>query len=353
MVEHTSILRSLPSSRATDLSSVHEFVIAMSVGPAMTPRRSEHAQVDRGTSCSGTTFAERPAVKSIKKTIVGVVGISLIMLAQTAQAGTVTLAWDPPTSGTPPQGYAVAWGSQSGVYASYVDVGLATSHTFNNLVDGQTYFFAAFAYISGTPSAASNEVRVGGCTSAPGAPTNLIGQVSSSTVSLQWQPPGGDAPRGYQVQVGSSPGASNLANIPVVTTSLQGTASAGTYFIRVVSVNDCGSSPVSGEVSVTVGGGNGGGKKAPGAPRNPKKQVFSGGLVTLSWDPPSTGDAPETYFIEVQDHRGNGLGNVDIGGPATTVSGRVPPGTYHVRIRGANSGGVGPATAMVTVIVNP
>ena len=272
------------------------------------------------------------------------------MLAQTAEAGSVTLAWDPPSSGTP-QGYAVAWGSQSGVYTSYIDVGPATQHTFTNLVDGQTYFFAAFAYSAGVPSAASNELRVGGCVSAPGAPSNLIADVASTTVKLAWQPPGGDPPRGYRVLVGSSSGASNLADIPVIATSLSGTATAGSYFIRVVSVNDCGTGPASGEVSVTVGGG-GVGKKAPGTPRNPKKQVFRT-AVTLSWEPPSTGDAPETYFIEVTDNKGAQLGNIDIGGPATSVTGHVPPGTYHVRIRGANSGGMGPATSVMTVIVTP
>lgn len=287
-------------------------------------------------------------MQTINRSILVVVGLVLLMLVQTAEAASVTLAWDPPTSGTP-QGYAVAWGSQSGVYTSYVDVGAAMSHTFTNLVDGQTYFFAAFAYISGVPSAASNELRFGGCASAPGAPSNLIGNVASTTVSLAWQPPGGDPPKGYRVQVGSTSGASNLADIPVTTTSLSGTATAGNYFIRVVSVNDCGAGPASGEVAVTVGGG---GKKAPGAPRNPKKQVFRT-AVTLSWEAPSSGDAPETYFIEVTDNKGNHLGNVDIGSPSTSVTGNVPPGTYHVRIRGANSGGMGPATSTMIVIVTP
>jgi hypothetical protein len=75
--------------------------------------------------------------------------------------------------------------------------------------------------------------------------------------------------------------------------------------------------------------------------------------VTLSWDAPATGDAPERYLIEVTDHRGAPLANVDTGGPVTSVSGHVPPGTYHVRIRGANSGGVGPSTSMVTIVVTP
>ena len=281
----------------------------------------------------------------------GAVSALLIVLANTAEAGSVTLAWDPPT-GAAPDGYAIAWGFQSGAYTDYIDVGLATSHTFTNLVDGQAYFFAAFAYTTGVPSAASNELRIGGCASTPGAPANLTANVANTLVTLGWQPPGGEAATGYRVLVGSQAGSADLADIAVTTTALAGTATAGTYYVRVLGVNDCGSGPASGEVSVVVGSSGGRGKKAPGAPRNPRRQVFNT-AVTLAWDAPDTGDAPERYLIEVMDHRDRPLANVDTGGPVTAVSGHVPPGTYHVRIRGANSGGVGPATSKVTIVVTP
>ena len=281
--------------------------------------------------------------------MVGALGILLIALANTTvEAGSLTLMWDPPTSGTPPQGYAIAWGFQSGVYSDFVDVGGATSYTFPNLVDGQTYFFAAFAYSAGLPSGPSNELRSGGCSAAPSAPTQLTGNVSNTLVQLGWQPPGGETPKGYRVQVGSRAGLTDLADIGVATTALAGTATTGTYYVRVLGVNDCGAGPASNEISVTVGS-SGNGKKAPGAPKNPRKQVFRT-AVTLSWETPDTGDAPERYIIEVTDKHGGPLANVDTGGPGTSISGHVPPGTYHVRIRGANSGGVGPATAVVTIV---
>ncbi len=290
-------------------------------------------------------------MQQLNRLIVGALGALLIVLANTAEAGSVTLAWDPPT-GAAPHGYAIAWGFQSGGYTDYIDVGLSTSHTFTNLVDGQTYFFAAFAYSAGVPSAASNELRIGGCSSTPGAPANLTANVANTLVTLGWQPPGGEAPTGYRVLVGSSAGSADLADIAVATTALSGTATAGTYYVRVLGVNDCGSGPASGEVSVVVGSSGGRTKKAPGAPRNPRRQVFNT-AVTLAWDAPDTGDAPERYLIEVTDHRDRPIANVDTGGPVTAVSGHVPPGTYHVRIRGANSGGVGPATSKVTIVVTP
>jgi hypothetical protein len=286
-----------------------------------------------------------------RRFVVGAVGLLLLALSTTAEAGTLTLAWDPPSTGTLPQGYAIAWGFQSGAYTDYVDVGLATSHTFTDLIDGQTYFFAAFGYAAGVPSAPSNELRFGGCSAAPGAPTNLSANVANTLVTLGWQPPSGETPAGYRVQVGSRTGLTDLANLLVTTTSLTGTVTAGTYYVRVLGVNQCGDGPASTEVAVTVGSPGGPGKKAPGAPRNPKKQVFSS-AVTLSWDPPATGDAPERYVLEVSDNHGRSA-NVDTGNPGTSISGHVPPGTYHVKIRAANSGGMGPATSVITIVVTP
>jgi hypothetical protein len=63
-----------------------------------------------------------------------------------------TLAWDPPTQnvdGTPLNdlaGYKLYWGTTSGVYDEFVDVGAATMHTIDNLIAGQDYYFAATAY---------------------------------------------------------------------------------------------------------------------------------------------------------------------------------------------------------------
>jgi hypothetical protein len=237
------------------------------------------------------------------------------------------------------------------VYTDYVVVGAATSYTIHNLTDGQTYFIAAFSYIAGVPSAPSNELRFGGCAGAPNAPTGLTGSVSDMLVHLAWQPPSGEAANGYRVQVGSNSGLSDLADIPVATTSLAGTATAGTYYIRALAVNNCGSGPASSEISVTVGS-SGARKRSPGAPKNPKRQVFRT-AVTLSWEAPDTGDAPERYILEVTDRHGRPLANLDTGGPGTSISGHAAPGTYNVRIRGVNSGGTGPATSVITIVTTP
>ncbi len=83
----------------------------------------------------------------------------LAILALTAHASSVvTLVWDPSLD---PRvaGYAIWYGTTSGVYPTRVDVGNRTMVTISNLVIGQTYYFVATAYTAdGLESPPSNEV---------------------------------------------------------------------------------------------------------------------------------------------------------------------------------------------------
>ena len=85
--------------------------------------------------------------------------------AVTAFAGTITLAWDAPTTnidGTPLTdlaGYKIYYGPTSGSYTNTLDVGNVTTSVVNNLTDGLTYYFTVSAYNSaGVESSFSNEV---------------------------------------------------------------------------------------------------------------------------------------------------------------------------------------------------
>lgn len=73
-----------------------------------------------------------------------------------ATAGSLTLAWDPsPEPGV--AGYTLAYGTQSGNYTGWIDVGDSTSYTVS-LADGN-YYFAVRAYThDGVISSFSNEV---------------------------------------------------------------------------------------------------------------------------------------------------------------------------------------------------
>jgi len=74
--------------------------------------------------------------------------VSLLFCATGAQAAFIGLEWDPnPESDI--AGYVLYYGTSTGNYTSYVDVGKTTTWTGNALSDGQRYFFAVLAYNTG------------------------------------------------------------------------------------------------------------------------------------------------------------------------------------------------------------
>jgi TonB family protein len=111
------------------------------------------------------------------------------------------------------------------------------------------------------PSAPSQDVivAVGATCTPPSAPQNLQASVNGQVVTLGWAPPAaGTPPVTYTLLAGSSPGASNLAVVSMGTqTSLQASVPNGTYYVRVVATNACGTSTASTEATVVVGGSTG------------------------------------------------------------------------------------------------
>ena len=91
----------------------------------------------------------------------------------------------------------------------------------------------------------------------PGAPTNLMGFASGSTLILLWHAPiSGAAPTSYVLDVGSAAGLSNLGSFPLgslATSLFEPGVPNGTYFFRIRAVDAAGSSPASNEVMVKVG----------------------------------------------------------------------------------------------------
>jgi hypothetical protein len=173
------------------------------------------------------------------------------------------------------------------------------------------------------------------------APSNLKSAVTGSTVHLSWDA----VPEpvvSHVIEAGSASGLSNLAvvNTGTSATSVMATnVPAGVYYIRVRAVGGDGiPGPASNEVVVQTGLAC---TVAPGAPSGLSVQV-TGNQVTLSWNAPSSGDAATSYFVEAG--TGPGLSNIGVfntGNAATSLSAIVPIGLYYVRIRGANSCGMG------------
>jgi hypothetical protein len=102
-----------------------------------------------------------------KKLCFAVLALLLILVASQAQAASVQLSWNPPTSnadGTPLNdlaGYIIYYGQSSSNYSTTIDVGDRTTYTLSGLAGGQRYYFAVTAYdTSQNKSAFSNEASL-------------------------------------------------------------------------------------------------------------------------------------------------------------------------------------------------
>lgn len=94
---------------------------------------------------------------------------------------------------------------------------------------------------------------------------------------------------------------------------------------------------------------------APGAPGTPVISG-SGSNVTITWTPPTTGDAPTSYTVVARFTPGGPIAaELPVGNVLTTTV-PAPNGTYHVTVRASNASGTGPESAGVTFnvpIVSP
>lgn len=175
-------------------------------------------------------------------------------LRATVSGTTVQLNWDQPPT-------ASAWQIEAGSGPGLANLAVlrvgSTSLTVTGVPTG-VYFVRVR---SGPPnfsdlSLPSNEiiVNVGGCSGPPGPPTGFAAAVNGANVLLTWNPSSG-SPTAYVLDVGSSPGITDLLsfNTGNAATSLPAVAPPGRYFARLRGANACGTSAPSNEIFVVVG----------------------------------------------------------------------------------------------------
>jgi hypothetical protein len=257
-------------------------------------------------------------------------------------AGNVlTIRWTAPSAGPTPTGYQLAGGVNPGeVLAAIPTGGTAPFLTFT--APTGSFYIRIHSLNGSQTSAPSNEIRVFiNVPAAPSAPANLLGTANGSGLALSWRNTyGGGPPTSLLLDVTGS----QSASLPLsVTDSFQFAAvPGGTYTFSLRAANAAGTSGPSNPVTLTFPA------ACTGVPLAPSNFVMAknGNVLTLFWDPATTGPAPTFFVLTVS---GSFVGSL----PTTlrTLSGSVGPGSYTVSVYAANACGNGPATAPQTVTV--
>lgn len=244
-------------------------------------------------------------------------------------------------------GYQVQRSSNGSTWSTIADALPADSTTYSDVsaAAGSTYYYRVRAFNDSTNSDYSNQATA---TTVPVAPSNLVGNATSSTrVNLTWGNVSGET--GYRVE--RSLNGSTWSQIGTtglnVTTYADTTVSPGaTYQYRVKAVNGGGTSASSNVVSVTTPSA----PQVPAAPSDLTAVAFSRTRVDLAWTDNSTN---ETRF-KIERSYNNGRTWSQIASVAANVTSysdtRVGPRrTYSYRVRAYNTSGNSAYSNVATV----
>ena len=191
-----------------------------------------------------------------------------------------------------------------------------------------------------------SNVAAGHCVAGPNAPRQLGAVAEGAAVSLNWKRGSGQPPAGFVLQVGTMPGLQDVltAQFAGNVFGVSAMAANAAYALRLSAVNECGTSVWAPETMLYVGV-----DPLPGMPQA-LTQTVSGGLVSLTWEPPTTGGPITRYLIEATTPVGPFA--YDTGTSAAGFSNaNTPPGSYVVTVRAGNATGFGVASAPVVVVV--
>ncbi len=169
---------------------------------------------------------------------------------------TVALSWLPPNTGGSPSDYFLDAGTGPGLSNLVAGLPFAGTSLSATGVPFGTYFIRVRARNTAGASGPSNELTAvvgAGCT-LPSAPQNFTFTKTGFNLNISWSAPAAGGPSFvYGLQAGSSPGTANLFNGSVGSlTSVGGTVPAGTYFVRVIAANACGTGPAAGELTISI-----------------------------------------------------------------------------------------------------
>jgi hypothetical protein len=172
-------------------------------------------------------------------------------LVATITGSHVTLSWTPSPGGAVTS-YRIEAGRAPGDTVIQVTVS-GTEDSYTTTVPAGAYFARLRAVGPCGASQPSNEVPViaGGVGAPLSAPTGLATSLASNSVTVTWDAVSGAT--GYVLEVGAAPGASDIARLPVVSTTFAAAGvPGGTYFLRVRARSAAGASVPSDEAILAV-----------------------------------------------------------------------------------------------------
>lgn len=304
--------------------------------PSLTPRDAQSLpmhEMGGGLAFGSQIFpssGDRAAMRSIYGANAGIPGPPGRLRLIAAAGNAVGLAWDPPSGGTPSQGYRIEVGTDAAFthLSAALPVDSSVTSVAGTLPSGVRHvrIIPWNGAGDGVPSDTLTFQLPGGQVIVPPQPPMLAATTTPfNPITLAWQPGGGGLPAAYTVVAGTTPTASDLGVFPMgAATKLTGNVPLDVpIYLRVIAANGAGSA-VSSVVSVHV-------------PSHPviyppvlQPALVTGRTVFLSWTP-SAGATSYTVLARLTDD-GPAVASWSVAGHSATVP-NVPSGTYRVSIR--------------------
>lgn len=187
----------------------------------------------------------------------------------------------------------------------------------------------------------------------PAAPLSATVGVEQSLLTFAWRPPSSGAPQSYRLDVGSAPGLSNLASVPISgqATSFQVNAPLSRYWTRLYAVNGSTASSPTPDLLVMASPADvyQCGVVPPSEPQAVTASV-TGGIATVTWQPPTYGVSVSYRLLAGSAPGLRDLATLDLG-TATSFAAPVPPGRYYLAVQSLDAcgtaGGVSPPVTLV------
>ena len=277
-----------------------------------------------------------------------------MVLTATVTGSALQLSWTAATTGTPATSYVVSVGNAPG--ATTVPEQTTSGTTIAVPVSAGVTYYARVRAVNGYGTSAASPEAVVTITllePTPGRAAQFGAFFVGRTVTVSWAAPTtGDPVTNYVLEGGSAPGLADYGRVDMGTAMsfTLGGVPDGTFWLRLRAANGAGTGPATAELALVMRSSGG----CVGLPMAPVQHApaVAGTMATLAWTPPTEGVTPLSYVIVAGS--APGLSNVavlDLGSPATSVSGPVAAGTYFVRMAARGSCGMGLLSNEVPLVV--